>query len=242
MPNYIKHLRAHTAAPPIYALQAPSWTPNTARGVVKAAGDRLPSCDTESFGARRLAEHVREDLQPAVLPVLEMVDGLTAKIRTLNRAIDRMAEEKYPVATHLMEIGGVGPLTSVAFVLTLEDPGRFKKSRSVGAYLGLAPGKDQSGDDDPQKRITKAGDAFLRRLVVNASHYIMGPFGPDCDLRRHGLKIASRGGKNGKKRAVIAVARKLAVLMHRLWVTGEVYDPLYNARKLNADDAPQTTE
>jgi transposase len=116
-------------------------------------------------------------------------------------------------------------------VLTLEDPYRFEKSRSVGAYLGLVPATDRSGDSDPQKRISKEGDEMLRKLLVGSAHYILGPFGSDSDLRRHGQKIASRGGKNAKKRAAVAVARKLSVVLHRLWVTAEVYDPLYNTRR-----------
>ena len=113
----------------------------------------------------------------------------------------------------------------------MEDPYRFEKSRSVGAYLGLVPARDQSGDRDPQKRISKEGDETLRKLLVGNSHYILGPFGSDSDLRRRGEKIASRGGKNAKKRAAVAVARKLSVLFHHLWVTGEVYDPLHNTHR-----------
>ena len=131
----------------------------------------------------------------------------------------------------LRQVPGVGPITSLAFVLTLEAPQRFRKSRTVGAFLGLVPGRKQSGDSDPQRRITKHGDAGVRRLLVNAAHYILGPFGPDCDLRRFGEKIASRGGKNAKKRAVVAVARKLAVLLHHLWRCSEVYEPLYQTQR-----------
>lgn len=116
-------------------------------------------------------------------------------------------------------------------MLTLEDPHRFERSRSVGAYLGLVPATDRSGDRDPQRHISKEGDEMLRRLLVGSAHYLLGPFGSDSDLRRHGEKIASRGGKNAKKRAVVAVARKLSVLLHSLWVTGEAYDPLYNAHR-----------
>ena len=169
-------------------------------------------------------------VQPALLPILEMIDQLSERIRAFDREIERMAADKYPVAMHLQEIGGVGPLTALGFVLTLEDPDRFAKSRSVGPYLGLVPGSDDSGESSPQKRITKEGDVFLRCLLVNSAHYIIGPFGKDCDLRRHGLKISARGGKNAKKRAAVAVARKLAVVMHSLWVTGEVYDPFYNSK------------
>jgi transposase len=124
-------------------------------------------------------------------------------------------EEKGPLPV----VEGVGTLTALTFVLTLEDPYRFEKSRSVGAYLGLVPATDQSGDRDPQKRISKEGDEMLRKLLVGSAHYILGPLGKDSDLRRHGERIASRGGKNAKKRAAVGVARKLSVLLHRLWVT-----------------------
>ena len=129
----------------------------------------------------------------------------------------------------MRQLEGIGPLTALAFVLTLEDPYRFEKSRSVGAYLWLVPARDQSGERDPQKRISKEGDEMLRKLLVGSAHYVLGPFGSDSDLRRHGQKIASRGGKNAKKRAV-AVARMLSVLLHSLWISGEVYEPLRNAR------------
>ena len=116
-------------------------------------------------------------------------------------------------------------------MLTLEDPYLFEKSRCVGAYLGLVPATARSGDRDPQKRISKEGDEMLRKLLVGSAHYILGPFGSDSDLRRHGEKIASRGGKNAKKRAAVAVARKLAVLLHSLWMSGEVYEPLRTAHR-----------
>ncbi|MFP3853769.1 MAG: transposase [Anaerolineales bacterium] len=144
-----------------------------------------------------------------------------------DRKIEKLCEIRYPETKLLTQISGVGPLTALTFILTLEDPRRFRKSRPVGPALGLVPKRDQSGDKDPQLRITKTGNAYLRQLLVNAAHYVLGPFSPDCDLRRWGLKLVERGGKYPKKRAVVAVARKLAVLMHRLWKTGEKYDPFY---------------
>jgi len=137
----------------------------------------------------------------------------------------------------LRQVEGIGPLTALTFVLTIEDPYRFQKSRSVGAYLGLVPARDQSGDRDPQKRISKEGDEMLRKLLVSCAHYILGPFGSDSDLRPHGKKIASRGGKNSKKRAVVAVARKLAVLLHSLWLSGELYEPLRNTERSSGGQA-----
>jgi transposase len=204
---------------------------NHVRGAVKSFGARLPKCPARSFH-KRAPGHIPEALLPALGPILEQIGSLTERIRDYERKLEAIAKERYPQETQLLrQVEGVGPLTALTFVLTLEDPYRFEKSRSVGAYLGLVPASDKSGDRDPQRRISKEGDEMLRKLLVGSAHYILGPFGGDSDLRRHGQKIASRGGKNAKKRAAVAVARKLAVLLHRLWVTGEVYDPLYNAHR-----------
>ncbi|MEW6636051.1 MAG: transposase, partial [Actinomycetota bacterium] len=157
--------------------------------------------------------------------------SLTERIEDYDRRIEQLAAEHYPETELLRQVRGVGALTALSFVLTLEDPQRFESSRSVGAYLGLVPGKDQSGEQDPGQRISAEGDQMLRRLLVGSAQHILGPFGTDSDLRRHGEKIASYGGKRAKKRAVVAVARKLAVLLHRLWVTGEAYEPLRNSEE-----------
>ena len=204
---------------------------NHARGVVKSFGERLPKCSAASFH-KRVAEHLPKDLAPALEPIMEMIASLTARIRNYDREIEALAERLYPETQLLRQVPGVGSLTALAFVLTVEDPERFDDSRTVGAYLGLVPKKDQSGDSDPQRRISKRGDRMLRRLLVGSTHYLLGPFGEDSDLRRHGEKLAARGGKNAKKRAVVAVARKLSVLLHHLWMTGEAYEPLRNARLL----------
>jgi transposase len=203
---------------------------NHARDIVKASGSRLPSCTADSF-ARKVAPDIPESLQPALLPILDTIASLTKQIKSFDQKIEELCSERYPETKLLRRISGVGPLTSLAFVLTLENPDRFRRSREVGPALGLVPRRDQSGSSDPQLRITKTGDAYLRRLLVGSAQYILGPFGPDCDLRCWGLKLAERGGKNAKKRAVVAVARKLAVLLHRLWKTGEIYDPFYLAKK-----------
>src|SRR3972149_5259680 len=126
----------------------------------------------------------------------------------------------------LRQVPGVGPLTAMTFVLVIEDPGRFRKSREVAPYLGLVPRQAQSGERAPQLAITKAGDPLLRRLLVQRAHYILGPFGPDSALRRWGLRLAGAGSSRARRRAIVAVARKLAVLLHRLWVSGEVYQPI----------------
>ncbi len=190
----------------------------------------MPKCPARSFH-NKAAEHIPEALWPALGPILEQIASLTQRIRDYDRKLEEISKESYPETELLRQVEGIGPLTALTFVLTLEDPYRFEKSRSVGAYLGLVPATSQSGDRDPQKRISKEGDEMLRRLLVGSAHYILGPFGSDSDLRRHGQKIASRGGKNAKKRAVVAVARKLSVLLHSLWVSGEVYDPLRNTHR-----------
>jgi transposase len=201
---------------------------NHVRGAVKSFGARLPKCPARSFD-KRASEHIPEALWPALEPILEQIGSLTQRIRDYERQLEEISKEHYPETELLRQVEGIGPLTALTFVLTLEDPYRFEKSRSVGAYLGLVPARDQSGDRDPrEKRISKEGDEMLRKLLVGSAHYILGPFGSDSDLRRHGQKIASRGGKNSKKRAVVAVARKLAVLLHSLWISGELYEPLRN--------------
>jgi transposase len=209
---------------------------NHVRGAVKSFGARLPKCPARSFH-KRASEHIPEALRPALGPILEQIGSLTERIRNYDRQLEAISKEHYPETDLLRQVEGIGPLTALTFVLTLEDPYRFEKSRSVGAYLGLVPATDRSGERDPQKRISKEGDEMLRRLLVGSAHYILGPFGKDSDLRRHGEKIASRGGKNSKKRAVVAVARKLCVLLHRLWVSAEVYDPLYNTHRRQSKEA-----
>lgn len=203
---------------------------NQVRGMAKSLGVRVPRCSPTVFG-RRVRETVPRDLFPGLTALLETIDGLTAQLDGLDAQVKGLCREGYPEVAGLQQIGGVGPITALSFVLTLEDPARFADSRTVGAYLGLCPRQHSSGDRAPQLRITKAGDVMVRRYLVQAAHYILGPFGPDCDLRRYGLRICERGGKNAKKRAAVAVARKLAVLLHHLWLTGEDYEPLINAER-----------
>lgn len=198
------------------------------RGAVKSFGGRLSKCSTEAF-VNTTRKEVPEALKTALDPIFEQIDQLTKTINGYERQVLKLVEQRYPEVEMVAQIKGVGALTGLAFVLVLEDAGRFASSRSVGPFLGLTSKKDQSGDSDPQRGITKAGNRLLRRLLVQSAHYIQGPFGEDSDLRRHGEKIAARGGKRAKKRATIAVARKLSVLMHRLWSSGETYEPLRNS-------------
>ena len=201
---------------------------NTTRGLVKSMGARLPKCSTQSF-AKKAEGALPAAVREVLLPLVRLAETLSSYIQEYDERIEKLATGKYAHTELLRQVKGVGPLTSLAYVLTLEDPQRFVKSRDVGPYLGLVPKQEDSGDRQPQLRITKMGDMMLRRLLVGSAHYILGPFGPDTDLRRYGLRLCERGGKNAKKRAVVAVARKLAVLLHRLWVSGEVYEPLHQA-------------
>jgi Transposase IS116/IS110/IS902 family len=157
------------------------------------------------------------------------------QIRAADRQVEQLADTQYPEAAVLQKVPGVGPLTALTFVLTIGDEKRFARSREVGCYLGLRPRQQQSGERDPQLGITKAGNGYLRMLLVECAQHVLGVFGPDTALRRWGLRLAERGGKKAKRRAIVAVARKLAVLLHRLWVTKKPYEPFYGV------PAPTTT-
>jgi transposase len=200
---------------------------NTTRGLVKSMGTRLPKCSSRSF-AQKGEEAVAVEMREALLPLVRLAATLSADIKEYDKKIEELGE-KYGHTTLLRQVKGVGPITALAYVLTLENPQRFAKSRDVGPYLGLVPKQEDSGESQPQLGISKAGDTMVRKLLVGSAQYILGPFGPDTDLRRYGLRLCERGGKNAKKRAAVAVARKLAVLLHRLWVSGEVYEPLHYA-------------
>lgn len=203
------------------------------RFILKSLGMRLASPGTPTF-AKYARAHLAEneaDVLSIIEPTLLVLDTLNAQIRELDRQIETLCEESYPDTERLRQIPGVGPITSLAFVLTIGDPTRFKHARDVGPYLGLVPKRDQSGALDKQLAISKTGDAYLRTLLVGASHYILGPFGPPSDLREYGLHLAARGGRGAKNKAVVAVARKLAVLMHALWRSESDYQPVRQRQK-----------
>ncbi len=211
-----------------------------ARGLVKPFGVKLPHCGAQVF-ATKAREHVPEILLPALGPVIDIISVLTQQIRDLNDKIDTLARESYKETALLAQVPGVGTLTALAYVLTIEDPGRFSRARAVGSYLGLRPRQDESGTLKPQLRITKAGDTFLRHLLVECAHYILSPNAQDTDLKRWGLKLSERGGNAAKKRAAVAVARKLSILLLRLWTTGEIYEPLRStARRGEPDRVPSS--
>jgi len=201
---------------------------NTARGLAKSYGERLRGCNVRNMNPEK-AEALSPELRKALGPLLAASAALSEQIAEYNERIEGLAQESYPQVALMKQVKGVGTLIALTFLLTLEDPGRFRKSRDVGCYLGLQPGRRNSGQSEPQMHISKEGDPYLRTLLVQGAQHILGPFGADSDLRRWGLKLAERGGKSGKKRAIIATARKLAVLLHRLWVSGEVYEPLRNS-------------
>jgi len=200
------------------------------RGLAKALGVRLPASTATGF-AKRVREAGSGDVFPGMEELLTAIEQLCVSIRKLEHEIERLGAERYPETRRLRQVAGVGPITSLAYVLTIEDPRRFARSRDVGAYLGLTPRQRESGEARPELAISKRGDEFMRRLLIEAAHYTLGPFGPDSELRRFGLRLVGQGGKRAKKRAVVAVARKLAVLLHRLWVTAEVYRPLQPAQR-----------
>ncbi len=203
---------------------------NAARGLVKSYGQRLPKCGTQQVN-RELAAELNAELREVLEPLLEEIESLNERVKEYDERMEKIAKEMYPQVSLLKQVKGVGTQIALTYVLTIEDPHRFLKSREVGCFLGLKPGRRNSGESEPQKGISKEGDRYLRTMMVQGAHYILAPFGEDSDLRRWGLKLAERGGKNAKKRAVVAVARKLAVLLHRLWVSGEVYEPLRNSQK-----------
>lgn len=208
---------------------------NAARGVSKGFGERLRKCDADQMGEEEL-QGLPTGVQGALGGVLRIVAAMTEEIRGYDEELAQIARKHYPETALLEQISGVGLLISLTFILTLEDKSRFGRSRDVGCYLGLRPKRQESGERQPELGITKEGDVYLRRLLVQGAHLILSARGPDTDLKRWGLKLAGqaegagkgarKGSKKAKKRAVVAVARKLAVLLHHLWVTGEVYEPL----------------
>ncbi len=201
---------------------------NLVRGMVKSAGRRVVKCAAESFTQHANAV-VPDTLRNALALMLEQIDELNQRIRDYDERIEQVRRTEYPETERMMQVQGVGAVTALTFRLKIGRGERFERSRDVGSYLGMRPKKDASGEQDKQLGITKAGDPLLRRLLVNCAQYILGRFGPETDLRRWGLRLAGNGKGKGKKRAVVAVARKLAVLLHRLLVSGERYEPLRQA-------------
>lgn len=201
------------------------------RFTLKSLGVHLPSPNTNYFAkrARGLLGERDAGLLAMVEPSLRVIDTMTRQIKELDRRILEMCEQSYPESARLMAIRGVGPITALAFMLTVGDVHRFARPRDVGAYFGLVPRRDQSGDTDKALPVSKCGNAYMRRLLVGAAQYIIGPFGGECDLRSRGLKMVERGGRGAKKKAVVATARKLAVVMMTVWRDGSEYEAVRGA-------------
>jgi transposase len=204
---------------------------NAVRFTLKSLGHPVRNPASEAFHKNVLAD-IPADCLPVVQPLLTVLAQVTEQIKTMERDLVQRSKTEYPATQRLQQITGVGPLTALCFVLKVGDPQRFSRGRDVGAYLGLCPRRDQSGGTDKQLRISKCGDGLLRRLLVSASHYILGPFGPPCALREHGQRLTGTGSAREKKRAVVAVARKLAVLLLSLWKHGTDYEPRSTTPKL----------
>ena len=196
---------------------------NAVRFTLKSLGHPVRNPSSESFHKTVLTD-IPADCRPVVQPLLTVLAQVTEQIKGLERDLVQRSKKDYPATQRLQQISGVGPLTALCFVLKIGDPQRFSRGRDVGAYLGLCPRRDQSGGTDKQLRISKCGDGLLRRLLVSAAHYVLGPFGPPCALREHGQRLAGTGSAREKKRAVVAVARKLAVLLLSLWKHGTNYE------------------
>ena len=216
---------------------------NAARGLVKSFGQRLPKRDAASWKQEH-AEHLAPEIRPHIESLLRVAETLTGEIESCDEEMKKISRERYAQETErVQQVPGVGPVTALSYVLTLEDPHRFKRSRDVGCYLGLRPRSSQSGETNPEMRISKEGDTYLRKLLVQCAQVILSPRSPVSDLKIWGARIAAKGKKKAKRRAVVAVARKLAILLHRLWVTGERYyamrgeRPAASHRQLKAIEA-----
>ena len=197
---------------------------NSIRFSLKSLGYAVSNPSAPTF-LKRVQSEVPSKCLQAMEPLLRVVDQLNAEIKAIDRAIKTFTQEHYPEAVHLQQIPGVGPITALSFVLKVETTQRFKRLRDIGPFLGLTPRRDQSGNIDKQLSITKCGDGYLRRLLVSCSQYILGAFGPPSELRDFGLRLTERGSRTAKKKAVVAVARKLAVLMLSLWKNNSTYQP-----------------
>lgn len=211
-------------------VEARTMLVNSARGLAKTTGTRLPTCSAASLHTRELDASARLSLGP-LMAALEVI---TEQIKAYDKQILELNQTRYPQTALLRQVKGVGPISALYFVLVIGDPTRFKDARAVGAFLGMVPRRDQSGGHDPELRISKCGDRMGRTLMVQCAHHILGHRGIDSDLRRFGTKLAAQGGKTAKKRAVVATARKLAVLLFALWRTGGVYEPLRHTAKRKA--------
>jgi len=202
---------------------------NTARGLLRSFGYRLPGQRPQRL-ARALARGaVPEELCALVAPLVLTALELDERIAALDEEV-RHAGEAFEVVTRFLDVPGVGPLVALAYVLCIEDPTRFRSSRDIPSFLGLRPRMRESADRSHFGRITRHGDGEMRRLLVQAAHACLRSR-QDTDLKTWAEGLAKRVGK---KKAVVALARKLAIVLHRMWLTGESYQPLRTRREAAA--------
>lgn len=187
------------------------------RGLLKLFGLRLGKVTTPGKRAERLKAlfEQKPELQAIMTPLTEALAALEKQIRLSSRALEARAAAD-PVCRRLMSTPSIGPITALQFKSAIEDPARFDHGEAVGAYAGLAPRRSQSGERDVKGRISKAGDARLRSALYEAANVLLTRVKRPCPLQTWGKALAAA---KGGKRARVAVARKLAVLLHRLWRT-----------------------
>lgn len=204
---------------------------NTIRGLLRTSGHKLIEAEYTCVAIKKCCQALPEEIRPAIAPLLQQICYLDLAIKDYDRQVKKLCK-KYPETLLLQQISGIGPITSIAFVLIVGDPNRFENPARLCAYLGVVPRQDQSGNTDKQLGITKKGNKLMRNLLVQAAHYILGPFGQDCDLRAYGMRIQSRGGKIARKKSYVAVARKLVMVMIRLWqYPDQKYDPNFKKNR-----------
>lgn len=191
---------------------------NQTRGILRSFGYRVAGKNADTFAQRVDLLKLPSDLRDVLEPLLAQITAVTGQIRCCDKALEQLAAE-IPEVAHLREIPGVGLIVALYFVLSIEDPTKFRRSRDVAAFFGLRPAMRDSGQVSSYGRITKEGDPEMRRLLVQAALALMKSR-RDTALKRWATTLE---GRRGKAKARVALARKLAVLMHRLWVTGEAY-------------------
>lgn len=187
------------------------------RGLLKLFGLRLGQATTPGKRRERLEALFAQkpELAPILGPLIESIEALEVQIARSSRALVAAAQAD-PVTARLMTAPGVGPITALVFKTSIEDPGRFARGEDAGAFAGLAPRRNQSGERDCKGRISKAGDPMLRSALYEAANCLLARVKRPCALRDWGQKLAQA---KGPKRARVAVARKLAILLHRLWLS-----------------------
>ena len=210
---YQQMLRFHHARNVL--LSQRTQTINQIRGFAKSMGYRIECSSTEKFHELSKADWPRE-LEECAWPLMGVLKTVNLKIKAYDRLIERLAErpEFKPMVERVRVVYGVGVIGSTVFVAAIGGrPDRFDHTRDIGAYLGMIPKQDQSGDIDKQCHVTKAGSPFMRRLLVESAQMILHAESIDTDLKAKGLRMCLRGAKIAKRKAVTAVARSLAVLM-----------------------------